>query len=241
MHSTTNPEPSFCVTMPAYQEERNVAGVVRRTLRIATHVVVIDDGSSDRTAEKAAAAGAKILRHAQNKGKGAALHTGFRHARDHGFEFLITMDADGQHAPDDISRFIETYMRTSLPVLIGNRMDNPATMPLIRRWTNRFMSWYLSRVMKQYVADTQCGFRLYRCDILPLEAPDSTGYAAESEILLQLAARGIRMDSVPITVIYQDEVSKIHPVSDTLRFIRMIRRFRRKQATPASSAGFRRE
>lgn len=230
MNPTANLEHSFCVIVPAYLEERTIADVVRRILRVAKSVVVIDDGSPDRTAEEAAGGGAMVLRHAHNKGKGAALHTGFMYAKAHGFKYLITMDADGQHAPDDIPRFIEAYMRTGIPVLVGNRMDNPAAMPFVRRWTNRFMSWYLSRAMKQCIADTQCGFRLYRCDILPAEAPYSTGYAAESEILLQLAARGERMDSVPITVIYQDETSKIHPVRDTLRFIRMIFRFRRKQA-----------
>jgi len=230
MNSTANFEHSFCVIVPAYLEERTIADVIRRIMRIAKSVVVIDDGSPDRTAEEAAAGGAIVLRHAHNKGKGAALHAGFMYAQAHGFEYLITMDADGQHAPDDIPRFIEAYMRTGIPVLIGNRMDNPTAMPLVRRWTNRFMSWYLSRAMQQFVADTQCGFRLYRCDILPAEAPDSTGYAAESEILLQLAARDVRMDSVPITVIYQDETSKIHPIRDTLWFIRMIFRFRRKQA-----------
>ena len=230
MKPTENLEHSFCVIVPAYLEERKIADVVRSIMRSTKSVIVIDDGSPDRTAEEATAAGAIVLRHAHNKGKGAALHTGFMYAKDHGFKYLITMDADGQHAPDDIPRFIEAYTRTDIPVLVGNRMDNPAVMPFVRRWTNRFMSWYLSRTMQQCIADTQCGFRLYRCDILPLEAPDSTGYAAESEILLWLAARGVRMDSVPITVIYQDESSQIHPIRDTLRFIRMIRRFRRKQA-----------
>lgn len=227
MNPSASHNPKCCLIVPAYLEERLIADVVRRMLRILQPVIVIDDGSPDRTAEQAAAAGAVVLRHARNQGKGAALHTGFRYAREHGFDTLITMDADGQHAPDDIPRFLETYARTGLPVLVGNRMENPATMPRVRRWTNRAMSWYLAREMKQFVPDTQCGFRLYRCDILPTEPPDASGYAAESEILLQLAARGVRMGSVPITVIYQDEISKIHPWRDTLRFFRMIRRYRR--------------
>ena len=229
MNKIPNPEPTFCVIVPAYLEERRIAGVVRRIQQVAKSVVVIDDGSTDQTAREATAAGAIVLRHERNQGKGAALQTGFTYAQAQHFECLVTMDADGQHAPEDIPRFLETYARTGIPVLVGNRMDNPATMPIIRRWTNRFMSWYLSRAMRQFVPDTQCGFRLYRCDVLPTTAPASTGYAAESEILLQLAAGGVRMGSVPITVIYQDEISKIHPVRDTLRFFRMIRRFRRKQ------------
>jgi glycosyltransferase involved in cell wall biosynthesis len=216
-----------CVIIPAFREEGRIGAVVRRVLPVIRPVIVIDDGSPDRTAAEAEAAGATVLRHPRNLGKGLALHTGFSYARQQGFDYLITLDADGQHAPADIPSFLEAYRRTGLPVLVGNRMDDPRTMPLVRRWTNRFMSGYLSREMKQRVPDTQCGFRLYRCAILPAEAPDASGYAAESEILLQLAARGVRIGSVPITVIYQDEVSKIHPVRDTLRFFRMVRKFRR--------------
>jgi glycosyltransferase involved in cell wall biosynthesis len=230
--NTAHPsEARGCAIVPAYLEEGRIGKVVRRILEVVRPVIVIDDGSPDRTAEEAAAAGAIVLRHDHNRGKGAALHTGFAYAKAHAFEYLITLDADGQHAPGDIPRFLEAYARTGLPVLVGNRMDDPRTMPLARRLTNRFMSGYLSREMKQFVPDTQCGFRLYRCDILPAAAPDSAGYAAESEILLHLAAAGVKMGSVPITVIYQDEVSKIRPVRDTIRFFKMVRRFRRQQAT----------
>ncbi len=216
-----------CVIIPAFLEEGRIGSVVRRVLAFVRPVIVVDDGSPDRTAAEAEAAGAIVLRHPRNLGKGAALQTGFRYARDHAFECLITMDADGQHAPEDIPRFFEAHRRTGLPVLVGNRMDNPRAMPFVRRWTNRIMSGYLSRAMQQRVPDTQCGFRLYRCAILPAEAPAAAGYAAESEILLLLAARGVRMGSVPITVIYRDEVSKIHPARDTLRFFRMVRQFKR--------------
>ncbi len=212
--------------MPAYLEQGRIGEVIRSVLSIIRPVIVIDDGSPDQTAQEAAAAGAIVLRHAHNLGKGVALFTGFKYAREHGFDHLLTMDADGQHAPSDIPRFLDIYAGSGLPVLVGNRMGNPRSMPLIRRWTNRFMSGYLSREMKQSVPDTQCGFRLYRCAVLPSEAPVSSGYAAESEILLHLAARGVRMGSVPITVIYRDEISKIRPLRDTIRFFRMIRKFR---------------
>lgn len=236
----SKPEPApphACAIIPAYLEQDRIGDVVRRVLEAIRPVVVVDDGSPDRTAAAAEAAGAVVLRHPRNLGKGAALHTGFRYAKERGCEFVVTLDADGQHAPSDIPRFLDAYARTGLPVLVGTRMDDPRTMPAIRRWTNRFMSAYLSREMKQAVPDTQCGFRLYRCAVLPAEAPAAAGYAAESEILLHLAARGVQIGSVPITVIYRDEVSKIHPLRDTLRFFRMVRRFRMQrkvEATPPS-------
>ena len=101
-------------------------------------------------------------------------------------------------------------------------------MPLVRRLTNRYMSWLLSRKMKQYVPDSQCGYRLYRCDVLSFTATQSSGFAAESEVLMILASRGIRMDSVPIAAIYGDEQSKIHPVRDTIRFFSMLRQCEKK-------------
>ncbi len=218
-----------CVVVPAYMEEQRIGEVVRRIRRHVADVVVVDDGSADRTAEEAAAGGAKVIRHERNLGKGVALNTGFKYARDNRFDYLVTMDADGQHDPDDLPAFIEAYRRTGIPVLIGNRMGGTGNMPLVRKLTNRFMSWLLSREMRQYVPDTQCGFRLYRCDEIPFISAESTRYAAESEILLHVAARGIRIDAVPVAVIYRDEKSKINPMRDTLRFIAMLYRYRRQR------------
>lgn len=226
-------EQAWIVIVPAFMEERKIGAVVRRIREYAGQVIVVDDGSSDRTAAEAAAAGARVIRHEHNQGKGAAMDTGFAFAREHDFDYVITMDADGQHDPADIPKFVEGYLRTGIPVLIGNRMGQTSRMPLVRRWTNRLMSWYLSRVMRQYVPDTQCGFRLYRCDVIPFVSAEAKRYAAESEMLLHIAARGIRMDAIPIAVIYGDEKSKINPFRDTLRFFLMIYRYHRRQEPQA--------
>lgn len=217
-----------CILVPAFNEAGRIGGVVKDILAQCPDVCVIDDGSADATAEEARTAGAHVLVHAANRGKGAALNTGFEYARREGFEVVITMDADGQHAPEEIADFLEAYARTRIPVLIGNRMAGPEGMPLIRRLTNMYMSWLLSRKMGQYVADTQCGYRLYRTDVIPALSEETSGFAAESEILMRIARRGVRMDAVPIRVIYGDEKSKIRPVADTLRFFNMLRRYSRK-------------
>jgi glycosyltransferase involved in cell wall biosynthesis len=216
-----------CCLIPAYNEGQRIAAVAHEALRHAPAVVVVDDGSTDATAREARAAGAVVLRHDVNQGKGAALETGFQYARDGGFEVVITLDADGQHAPSDIPRFLEGYARTGAPVIVGSRMSDLERMPLIRKLTNWYMSWLLSRIMKQWVPDTQCGYRLYRTDALPRIALGSRRFAAESEILLHLADRGLRIESVPIQTIYGGEKSKIHPVRDTVRFFRMLSRYRR--------------
>ncbi|MDO9541041.1 MAG: glycosyltransferase family 2 protein [Kiritimatiellia bacterium] len=217
-----------CALIPAYLEERRIRGVVRDALQYVQRIVVIDDGSPDRTAAEASAAGAVVIKHEKNLGKGAALNTGFAYAIKQQCDYLITMDADGQHFPGDIPLFIETFKRTGIPILVGNRLADPKGMPLVRKLTNIFMSWYLSRQIGQHVPDTQCGYRLYAAQALPYLAAESSRYAAESETLLSAAAQNIKIGSVPIKVIYGDEKSKIRPVRDTLRFFAMIRNFRRK-------------
>lgn len=229
MNSAPRPDQKACAIIPAFREQRMIRDVVRRVQKYVQPVIVVDDGSPDRTVAEAADAGAIVIRHPRNMGKGAALNTGFNYARQKNFDYLITLDADGQHDPADIPRFIEAYERTGIPVLIGNRMGTLGNMPAVRKWTNRSMSWFLSRAMNQYVPDTQCGFRLYRCDVLPFIEAQAARFAAESEILLHIASRGIRMDSVPITVIYNEEISKINPIRDTCRFFLMLFRYYRER------------
>lgn len=218
-----------CVLIPACNEEKRVAAVVREVRDYCPDVVVIDDGSSDDTGQTAADAGATVLEHVHNQGKGAALQTGFDYAREHGYDLAITLDADGQHAPSDIPAFLQAYARTHSPVLVGNRMGNVADMPRLRRFVNRFMSALLSRVMGQHVPDTQCGFRLYHRSAFP-EGPydaHSRRFAAESEILLRLSLQGRKIGAVTIQTIYGDEKSKVHPLADTVHFFRMLRRFKK--------------
>ena len=221
----------ICILIPAYREEAAIGAVVRdvRDYCPGADVVVVDDGSPDDTARVAAEAGAVVLSHVHNQGKGAALQTGFDHARANGCELAITMDADGQHAPSDVPAFLQAYERTHSPVLVGNRMGDLSRMPWLRRVVNRFMSDLLSRAMGQYVPDSQCGFRLYHRSAFPEGLFDeaSRRFAAESEILLRLSLQGRKIGAVAIQTIYGSEKSKIHPLADTVRFFRMLRRFRK--------------
>jgi hypothetical protein len=138
------------------------------------------------------------------------------------------MDGDGQHAPSDLPNFVKTFLESGTPVLVGNRMADTRRMPWVRRMTNRFMSWLLSREMGQWVPDTQCGYRLYALAVMPENAAESKRFAAESEILMELSHRGFKIGSVPIATIYGNEKSKIHPVKDTYRFYKMLRHYRQR-------------
>lgn len=222
--SPVEAQTKVCVVIPAFREAAHIGAVVRAVRAQALDVVVVDDGSPDATAANAEAAGARVLRHPVNRGKGAALETAYRFAREHGYPVVVTMDGDGQHDPADLSALLAVQAQTGAAVVVGNRMANPVGMPWVRRCTNRFMSWLISRVMHQQVPDSQCGFRLYRADVLLAQPLGSVRYAAETEILLDLAARGVRIVSAPVRTIYRDEKSKVNPVVDTVRFFGMMLR-----------------
>jgi len=216
---------AYCVVLPAFNEADHIGAVIKNVRKQPVDVVVIDDGSTDETVAVSEAAGAVVIKHERNLGKGAALESGFDYAMLHLYEGLITMDADGQHDPEDIPCFIDAFQRTGISVLIGNRMADVSAMPVIRRLTNHFMSWLLGRHMRQYIPDSQNGFRLYQADILPMVSSRSRGFAAESEVLLKLDTTGIRMDNVPVATLYGAERSKIRPLNDTARFFKMLLKY----------------
>jgi glycosyltransferase involved in cell wall biosynthesis len=224
-----------CVIIPAYCEAGRIGPVVAGVKAYWPDVIVVDDGSPDDTSRQAGQAGAMVIRHEVNSGKGAALDTGFRTARERGFDFVITMDGDGQHSPSDLPVFVSAYRQSGTPVLVGNRMADTRDMPLLRWMTNRAMSWLLSREMGQWVPDTQCGYRLYVLDVVPEVSAESKRFAAESEVLMDLSHRGVRIGSVPVATIYGSEKSKIHPVKDTVRFFKMLRQYRKRRKSPRES------
>jgi glycosyltransferase involved in cell wall biosynthesis len=211
------------VLVPAYREAARIGVVVRTVRALGLPVLVVDDGSPDATSVEAEQAGAEVVRHPVNRGKGAAIATGVTRLEARRLDCVLTMDADGQHLAADIPPFLEAFRRDRPAAIVGNRMDHPAGMPFVRRLTNRYMSWLLSRRMGQRVPDTQCGFRLYRADVLRLLVGGDERFAGESEVLLRLSAAGHRIASVPVRVIYRDEKSKISPIRDTIRFWRMLR------------------
>ncbi|MDB6153106.1 MAG: hypothetical protein JWL90_1559 [Chthoniobacteraceae bacterium] len=216
--------------IPAYFEARCIGDVARRTLAQVDHVLVLDDGSTDGTSEEALKAGVEVIRHASNQGKGAAIKSGLRalNARP-GLEYIVLLDGDGQHLPEEIPNFLNEANRSHPPMIVGNRMSDVKTMPFVRRLTNRWMSSQISGVCGQRVPDTQCGFRMVRTDLAPvLSECASSRFDYETEMLVIASRRHCRIASVPVSTVYGQEASKIHPIRDTIRFLQLMRRLKRE-------------
>lgn len=205
--------------IPAYNEAAHIGDVVTRALKYVP-VVVIDDGSSDRSGATAALAGAKVLAHKINQGKGAALNTGFQYAVQRKVAAALTLDADGQHDPDEIPLFIDAFRSGKGDLIIGQRTFTQ--MPGTRRFANRAGSWLLSKAMGQRVPDNQSGYRLLSWEVMHTVKPSSARFEAEVEILLRAELAGFRVGWVPIKTIYADEVSHFRPVQDTALFLKMV-------------------
>ena len=210
--------------LPALNAARFLTDVIGeiRTLHPDLRVLVVDDGSTDATAETARAAGAEVITHEVNQGKGEALKTGYRWAQEHNLEWVFTMDSDGQHLPAEMQDFLDTATRDNFDVVVGTRMAQTENMPWIRKKTNQFTSWVISRLAGQYIPDSQNGYRLYRSKCFEGLVLKTSRYDSESEVLVRLSRKGYRIGSSPITTVYGDEESSINPFVDTGRFFRLV-------------------
>lgn len=218
---------NVAAVIPAYLEEKHVGDVVRRTLKQLANVVVVDDGSNDRTAEEARNAGADVIVHERNRGKGESIKSGFRYWLEHGSTYVVILDADGQHLPEEIERFLAAASAGIGELLVGTRMNDVRDMPAMRRMVNRYMSRKISRACGQEIPDTQCGFRMVHRSIIPSLLGGTERFDYETEMLILASRAGCRIASVPISTVYSDEVSSIHPVRDTLRFFKLMRRYKK--------------
>jgi len=217
----------IAAVIPAYQEEKYVSEVARRARAQLQNVLVVDDGSTYATSDRARSAGVDVVVHPQNRGKGESIKTGLHYWLQRGSEYVVLLDADGQHLPEEISRFVEAAASDNqAKIFVGSRMNDTSTMPLVRLIVNRYMSGKISRACGQQIPDTQCGFRMLHRDIIPEVLSGASRFEYETEMLIIASRKGHRVASVPITTVYSDEVSSINPVRDTLRFFKLMRRYR---------------
>jgi glycosyltransferase involved in cell wall biosynthesis len=233
----TNIRSQTAAVIPAYQDEKHIGDIARRTRERLDHVLVVDDGSTDQTAQRAREAGAEVIVHPQNQGKGEAIKTGLAHwlhtanpasgGQDCQISWVILLDSDGQHLPEEIDRFLTAAAAVTRPTFfIGNRMEDLARMPFVRRVVNRYMSNQISQVCGQQIPDTQNGYRMLHRELIPDMLGGSHRFDYETEVLIIASRKGYAIESVPISTVYTDQVSKIHPLRDAFRFFKLMRRYK---------------
>jgi hypothetical protein len=210
------------VVIPCFEGAASVGAVVSGARATGLSVVVVDDGSSDGSAAAAEAAGATVLRHAGNRGKGAALASGFAYAKKIGADAVVTMDADGQHDPGEIAALLAAHEREPRALVIGVRSFARDDMPRRSRVGNRISTWWISRYAGQRYSDTQSGFRIYPSALFDV-ALKSTRFDTETELLLRAAKMKLPLVEVPIKTIYApDHASHFHGFRDTLRVMKLV-------------------
>jgi glycosyltransferase involved in cell wall biosynthesis len=218
--------------IPCFNEGGTIVPLVSALRQHLDSVVVVDDGSTDKTGPKAKEAGALIFRHERNCGKGAALRTGFSYLLHRGFEWAVTLDGDGQHDPADLPALLQCAEQTGALMVIGNRMHNANAMPWLRRHVNCWMSQRISLYAGCQLPDTQSGFRVIHLPTwssLPLSAQR---FEVESEMLMAFLAARHPVEFAPVRVIASARRSRIHPVTDTLRWWKWWRTMKQNWAAP---------
>lgn len=200
------------VLLPAYNEEVSIASMILLSLQYADEVIVIDDGSSDRTSEVSRLAGATVLSHTTNKGKGAALKTGFKYAQD--YDIIVTIDADGQHNPSEIPDVIKPIMEDRADIVNGSRYiaGKDTTTPTYRRVGQTVLddATYLASGVK--LTDTQSGFRAFSSKSIEYFNFDPNGFGIESDMLIEASVNKLRIVEVEITVRYDVNTTTDNPI-----------------------------
>ena len=224
----------IAAAIPAFQAAASVADVVRRTRAVIEEVLVVDDGSTDGTGDAARGAGADVVAHPANRGKGAALVTAFRTLFGRGCDAVVTVDADGQHLPEEIPRLLEAA-RGGADLVLGTRDHLFAEMVAARRVANRLSSWAISWAAGQRLSDVQTGFRLYTRRVVEATGFPETRFDAESAVVVRASRRGFLIVTVPVRLGFADGRTTSHyrPLVDSLRIARGVMRAR-LEATAAA-------
>ena len=216
------------IVIPAYNEAATIEDLVRRTYPICENIIVVDDGSSDGTAELIADLPVRVIRNERNLGKGACLMAGMKEALANGAEAVITMDGDGQHAPESIPALVERANAAPRCIVAGSRLHDPAAIPAARYQANTIANFWISWASGHWIEDSQCGMRLYPREVLDLicaKARRHSGFVFESEVLIDAAAAGYRCVCVPIPALYEGHnrrPSHFRPVRDIGAIVVMV-------------------
>ena len=211
------------ILVPAYNASGSIAELLKRLRDVAPdcEILVVDDGSTDSTAETAETAGVRVISHEANQGKGAAIKTGLQYASENGYDGLVTIDADLQHDPECIPEFVKLASSEDYDLLIGAR-QRTSRMPSHRALSNFMTSALISLLAGACMRDTQSGYRWMRTDVVRNLRTRGTRYDYESEILMKAGKFGLRIGEIRVPTIYGDSTSFINPFRDSWRFMRIL-------------------
>lgn len=208
--------------IPAYNEEKNIASVVKKTKEYVDVVLVVDDGSQDRTKEVAETAGAVVISYTENKGKAEAMRVGFKECIRNNSDVVVVLDADGQHDPGEIPQFLEK-INEGFDIVVGARRFDRSVMPKIRIFANSFSSWVTSLVCRTKILDSQSGYRAIRTSVIQKIPLTSQRYQIETEMLIKAAKCNFKIAFIPIKTIYRKEAkSKVNQIIDPLKFLLLV-------------------
>lgn len=215
--------PNFAVVIPAYNEVATIRDIATRALNFAELVIIVNDGSSDGTAQALEHLPVTVLNNSTNIGKGESLNRAAQHALQLGVDAVITLDGDGQHQPEDIPLLLAAARAHPDTIIIAARLRSRHAAPPLRRFANRCADFWISWAAGHRIRDSQSGFRLYPAQAFNAPTP-STGFTFESEILIDAAHQGIYASSVAIDTIYHKQARPSHyrPTADTLSIVRMV-------------------
>ncbi len=214
----------FLVIIPAYNADKEIKKTLKQVLCIVKNpekIIVIDDSSEDFTSQIVSEFDVVLLKHTKNRGKGAALKTGFEFANKKGIKWVLTIDSDNQHNPDKIPLFLQELQKSPCDLLIGKRQLKIKKMPFDRCMSNKITSLLISFLCRTRIYDSQCGFRLINTELLKKQKLTTNRFETESELLIKYSKAGAKIGQVPISTIYSTENSTIDKLGDTYRFVKM--------------------
>jgi len=204
---------NFVIIIPAYNEEKTIRDIVKRALKQCDKVVVVDDGSSDGTIAELANLPIDLIKHKKNQGKASSLWDGFQFALKNKIDFIITLDGDAQHAPEDIGLLINDRIKYKNHIIIGARLADKGSIPAKRYYANKIANFWIAWASGYPISDSQSGFRLYPVnlfDSLKISTSKNSSFVFESEVIIKAAKVGIYSHPVTISAIYRDDARPSH-------------------------------
>jgi len=206
---------SVIIGIPAYNEEKNIAGIITKLKKITNKIIVCDDGSMDLTSKISEELGATVIKHERNLGYGAAIRSIFLKAKEMDGDVLVTFDADGQHRIEDIGNVIEPIIKDQSDIVIGSRFldDGEKEVPNYRKFGIKVITKITNASIKKQLTDSQSGFRAYSKKVLKKLSPSELGMGISTEILIKASSAEFRITEVPIKIIYEGNTSTHNPIS----------------------------